>query len=86
MKVNGPSKPGHVHLREVGKPARVQGTSRRTAGEHVQVSSRARVLASSRDPEVPDQSRIERLKAAIAEGTFEIDVDRIADAMIREEL
>lgn len=87
MKVHGPSKPNHVVLREVGKAHRAEAKSRhKPAGERVQVSPEARALSSVRDPEVPDADRIERLKAAIADGTFRIDAERIADAMMHEEL
>lgn len=87
MKVHGPSKPSQVVLREVGKSAQTQAKARGgPAGERVHVSREARALASVRDPEVPDLSRIEKLKEAIADGTFQIDADRIADAMLREEL
>jgi flagellar biosynthesis anti-sigma factor FlgM len=53
--------------------------------DEVRVSREAHELAASRGPEVPDQARIDRLKDAIANGTFRIDVDRIASRMIDEE-
>lgn len=86
MKIHGPSRPGPIALRELGKSQRTTSRGRPSAGEHVHVSSQARSLASAREPEVPDASRIERLKEAIRSGTFTIDHDRIASAMMREEL
>lgn len=87
MKVHGPSKPSQVVLREVGKAARSQTKARGgPSGERVEVSQQAQAMASVRDPEAPDLGRIEQLKAAIADGTFQIDAERIADAMMREEL
>jgi flagellar biosynthesis anti-sigma factor FlgM len=49
------------------------------------VSSGAQVLANARAPEEPDMERIQRLKDAIANGTFVIDHERIAQRMLDEE-
>lgn len=89
MKVNRPQRP--VALDAV-RATRANGTSKSDdtksapAGERVQVSNEAKLLMEARAPEVPDQDRIARLKEAIANGTFEVDADRIADAMLNEEL
>jgi negative regulator of flagellin synthesis FlgM len=53
--------------------------------DEVRVSREAQELAGARGVEVPDQARIDRLKEAIANGSFRIDVDRIASRMIDEE-
>ncbi len=51
----------------------------------VQVSNLATKIAEARAPEVIDQSRIARIKEAIADGTFPIDPTRIAKRMLSEE-
>ena len=74
---------------EADKPRRSENKSkspsRSAAAEQVSVSAEARSLAEARAPEVPDQARIDRLKEAIRNGSFEIDVDRIATQMLEEE-
>jgi len=50
------------------------------------VSTGARALADSRRPEEPDEGRVERLRAAIHDGTFEVDADQIAERMLLEEI
>lgn len=52
----------------------------------VRVSTGARALADSRRPEEPDAARIDRLKNAIEDGTFQVDAGQVADRMIAEEL
>jgi negative regulator of flagellin synthesis FlgM len=54
-------------------------------GERVQVSSSSKLLAQARGPHTPDAARVERLKSAIANGSFKVDADRVAEAMIQEE-
>jgi flagellar biosynthesis anti-sigma factor FlgM len=56
-----------------------------TTTDQVAVSSSAGALRQIRGPEVTDSGRIERLRDAIANGTFEIDHDRIAARMMEEE-
>jgi flagellar biosynthesis anti-sigma factor FlgM len=55
-------------------------------GEAVKVSPEARILAAARDPETPDDRKIEQLKDAIRNGTFKVDVGRIADSILNEEV
>ena len=43
------------------------------------------ILAEARAPEKPDQSRIERLREAIANGELKIDAKKIAARMMEEE-
>lgn len=42
-------------------------------------------LADAKGPEIIDLERVERLKAAIANGSFNIDADVIAGRMLAEE-
>ena len=87
MKVNGTHRP--LQLDSV-KDRRTRAKSSKDAPQterttQVTVSTEARALAAARAPEAPDQSRIDRLKAAIVAGEFQIDVDAIADRMMSEE-
>lgn len=87
MKVHGSPRPGPVDVQKSGQSSGTRrGATRPSQGEQVDVSSGAQALQAAREPEVPDQLRIARLKEAIRQGTFSIDVDRIAEAMIQEEL
>lgn len=63
-----------------------KSASQAPKGERVEVSSAARELAAARAPETPDMARVERLRAAIADGSFEVDADAIAEQMLQEEL
>lgn len=89
MKVNGPNGPnGPAPLRSYqgGKQATKTGGSERDASaDRVDVSDGAQVLANARAPEEPDMQRIQRLKDAIANGTFVINHERIAQKMMDEE-
>lgn len=55
------------------------------APDPVKLSSTGRQLASARGPEVPDEARIERLRALVADGKLSIDTAAITDAILREE-
>lgn len=92
MKINGPNGPngpngtGPLRSYQGGKTSKTGGTERSDASaDRVDVSSGAQVLANARAPEEPDMERIQRLKDAIANGTFVIDHERIAQKMLDEE-
>lgn len=89
MKVNGPNGPnGPAPLRSYtgGKTAtKTGGSEREQSADRVDVSTSAQTLANARAPEEPDMERIQRLKDAIANGTFVIDHERIAQKMLDEE-
>ncbi|MEM6960603.1 MAG: flagellar biosynthesis anti-sigma factor FlgM [Myxococcota bacterium] len=51
----------------------------------VELSGAAKHLADARAEQKPDLERIERLRAAIEDGSFEIDPARIAERMLEEE-
>ncbi len=87
MKINGPNRPNQIKPLQTRNHAPTQGTSKPNAGgERVEVSTEAKVLLEARAPEVPDSATIARIKDAIVTGSFQIHADRIADAMLREEL
>ena len=87
MKVHATPRPGSV---ERSKPAEPSGERREAGpasrGERVHVSNEAQALGGAREPEAPDELRVARLKEAIRSGAFVIDADRIAEAMLNEEL
>lgn len=55
------------------------------AADPVRLSDAGRRLAAARSPEAPDEARIERLRALVADGKLTIDASAIADAILREE-
>jgi flagellar biosynthesis anti-sigma factor FlgM len=67
-------------------PAAKRASNPAQATESVKVSAEARALAAAREPEVPDQQKIEKLKDAIRKGEFKVDVGHIADAILNEEV
>jgi len=87
MKVQGPPKPRLHALGEArAKAGATEGAAKAPSGERVAVSNMSRMLADARGPAELDIGRIQRLKAAITAGEFTIDADRIANAMVNEEL
>jgi flagellar biosynthesis anti-sigma factor FlgM len=89
MKVNGTNASPQVERVSAAQPAReaskAAASRRADAGEQVQVSSASKRLASVRQPEVPDQKKIDEMRDRIAKGTLDINPQAIAGAMIREE-
>lgn len=86
MKVLGPHQPRPVDpvrsstIRRTATP-----TSARRDGDSVTISGEARTLFDARGPEQPDAAKVAALRDRIRSGTFRVDADRIADAMITEE-
>jgi flagellar biosynthesis anti-sigma factor FlgM len=83
MKVNGPSRPSATYeprgvvSNDDARPA--------NPGERVRLSGQAQALADARAPESVDAQKVARLRDSIQNGSFKIDLDRIVDAMLREE-
>jgi flagellar biosynthesis anti-sigma factor FlgM len=88
MKIDGPGRPRFAPTEDAGrvKDAKANKPAAPQMGERVQVSSLGKMLAEARGPDAPDQTRIDRLKEEIDKGTFKVDADRIAEAMIHEEM
>ena len=87
MKVEGPGK-SRLHTLRDSATVKQAGRSEAqpTQGERVEVSKLGKSLAEARQsPSELDTARIERLKDAIANGSFTIDAERIATAMMNEE-
>jgi negative regulator of flagellin synthesis FlgM len=70
---------------QAGSPAKAAEARPSSSRESVEVSRASQMLASSRAAETPDPERIARLRAALADGSFNVDSKAIADAMLREE-
>ncbi len=85
MKITGSIRTAYVQSPKARARADKSG-SQPPKGERVEVSRAARELAAARAPETPDTARVERLRAAIADGSFEVDPDAIAEQMLKEEL
>ena len=91
MRIQGPKSSGTAKVsRETAEQKASNAASskgaERTRGEKVRISSQAKQLADVRAPEKPDMERVERLKRAIEDGSFEIDAEKIADRMLEEEI
>jgi len=71
---------------EVSGEKTTPSKAERSGAARVQVSKGARALHEARRPEEPDMERIERLRAAIADGSFEVDADAVAERMLAEEI
>lgn len=71
--------------REKRSDAPTDASGVRAEAAQVAMSDTAKALAEARAPEKPDQSRIERLREAIANGELKIDAQKIAARMMEEE-
>ena len=54
-------------------------------GERVEISEGSRLLVEARAPEQADLEKVERIRAALADGSFSVDPEKIADRMLEEE-
>ncbi len=83
---------GSIRTAYVQKPTTTPGKADKPTGgrasttEKVHVSDVARELASARGPETPDAERVERLKTSIADRSFEVDANAIAEQMLLEDI
>lgn len=86
MKVQGPPKPSLVERAAASRAKEPKVASAPPPrGERVEVSKLSKLLGEARGPEEVDTARVERLRDAIAAGTFKVDAEAIAEAMIHEE-
>ena len=83
MKVNGPSRTNATY--EPRGTLKSEDARPTTSAERVRISGQAQALADARAPESIDSQKVARLRESFEKGTFKIDLDRIADAMLREE-
>lgn len=86
MKITGPIQTPYVRSVRSSQGTEAPARAPQARGDRVGVSSVAREIADARGPEVPDQDRIERLRQAIEDGSFEIDSMKIAEQMLVEEV
>jgi flagellar biosynthesis anti-sigma factor FlgM len=86
MKIEGAPKPSLIERAAASRATEPKVESAPPPrGERVEVSKLSKLLGEARGPEEVDTARIERLRDAIAAGTFKADAEAIADAMINEE-
>ena len=90
MKVQGPGNRGvgQVHEpRDAGQPKANEPTKAKVPDEKIQVSSLSKRLSDAKVTagEVKDPDKIAQLKNALAAGTFRVDTERTAEAVLREE-
>jgi flagellar biosynthesis anti-sigma factor FlgM len=92
MKVRGLGRPhvspvhdtGHV---KAGGDSATEAT-KATSGERLEVSSLSKLLSQVRAsaPDAPDADKVDRLRESIRTGVFKIDRQKIAAAMLEEEV
>ena len=91
MKVQGPGRPGVGQIQpspshETGQ-LKSSESKAKLPEERIQVSSLSKLLSDAKlaGAEVKDADKVASLKAALAEQSFKVDTDRVAEAMLREE-
>ena len=88
MKVQGPGRPNvtQVHDKAPAKHAEQASPTHKADGERVAVSSLSKMLSQVRAPDAPDAAKVERLRDSINAGTFKVDHEKVAEAMLTEEV
>jgi flagellar biosynthesis anti-sigma factor FlgM len=71
--------------RGVKEDSSLRSSATGQAATEVKLSGTAQALQEARSPETPDLDRIAELRAQVERGELEIDPQRIADAMLRDE-
>jgi flagellar biosynthesis anti-sigma factor FlgM len=73
--------------REANASKSVDGQQRPVGSEErVQVSSLSKLLSSVRAEETTDPAKVERLRESINAGAFVVEHERVAEAMLQEEV
>jgi flagellar biosynthesis anti-sigma factor FlgM len=92
MKVHGLSRPNVSPVRDTGhvKGGRGNATeaTKATSGERGKVSSLSTLVSQVREsaPDALDADKVERLRDSIRTGVFKVDRQKIAEAMLEEEV
>ena len=85
VKITGPNRAYPAQRTPHPQTEKTENTPRGEKTERVVVSELARDLAEARGPQEVDESRVERLRLALEDGSFERDAEQIAERMIQEE-
>jgi flagellar biosynthesis anti-sigma factor FlgM len=91
MKVQGPGRPNVAPVQDkgnvkAGSEAATEAT-KAPGGERVEVSSLSKMLSQVRAaPDAPDAAKVERLRDSIRTGQFKVDHEKVAEAMLQEEV
>jgi flagellar biosynthesis anti-sigma factor FlgM len=88
MKVERPGRPNVSQVQEKG-PAKGADEARganKPPSERVDVSNLSKLLSSVRASEQIDVPKVERLRESISAGTYKVDQEKVAEAMLREEV
>jgi flagellar biosynthesis anti-sigma factor FlgM len=89
MKVSGPNRPNVTQVHDkahVKGGENAQDTQKSAAGERVAVSSLSKLLSQVRAPDAPDAAKVDRLRDSINAGSFKVDHQKVAEAMLQEEV
>jgi flagellar biosynthesis anti-sigma factor FlgM len=90
MKVQQSGRPNVSQLQDRAPVSRADEakSAPQTPSERVEVSNLSKLLSSARnDAEAPNGAeRVERLRESIRVGEFKVDHEKVAEAMIREEV
>jgi flagellar biosynthesis anti-sigma factor FlgM len=90
MKVQGPGRPNVAPVQDKGhvKGESATEATKATGGERVEVSSLSKLLSQVRAsaPDAPDAAKVERLRDSIRTGEFKVDHQKVAEAMLQEEV
>jgi flagellar biosynthesis anti-sigma factor FlgM len=90
MKVNGPAgrNVGQVEGSQSNLAKNVEQKAPRAPEEKIQVSSLSKLLSQVKAgaPEAPDMQKVDRIRESIHAGTFQVNPERTAEAMMAEEM
>ena len=90
MKVDRAGRPGVgpvAQSRDAGHARSVQQAKTQTPEERVRVSGLSKLISQFRaNPEAIDHAKVEQLKTDLATDNFKVDHNKLAEAMLREEM
>jgi negative regulator of flagellin synthesis FlgM len=81
---------GVARPRDVGQENRADGKAGKASPSDIQITSAARQLAALEKliAQIPvvDEARVKTISAAIADGRYQIDADKIAERVLRSDV
>jgi negative regulator of flagellin synthesis FlgM len=84
LKINEPGRVGNVHLyKKTQEASQVRGEGKLRSKDEVQISSEAKALLESQKTDLHREEKIDALKKAVQDGTYQVDARQIAQKLLQ---